>query len=205
VIAILASLLVLPVGWTQQPEPGGTLRVAWEADISGLDPHLSFGMQARHVVGNLFNSLVTIDADLNFIPDLAESWEILENSKVYVFHMRDGVTFHDGTDFDAEAVRWNYQRVVNPEEKTLDAAYYNIVEAVEVLDRPIFLRRITWQASTEEAFLQAGYDFQRYVVENMITTSVSSYGHLQAARSYVKGYEKLHGYKLRFETTWLDK
>jgi hypothetical protein len=52
---------------------------------------------------------------------------------------------------------------------------------------------------------EAGYDFQRYVVENMITTSVSSYGHLQAARSDVKGYENLHGYKLRFETTWLDK
>jgi peptide/nickel transport system substrate-binding protein len=52
---------------------------------------------------------------------------------------------------------------------------------------------------------EAGYDFQRYVVENMITTSVSSYGHLQAARSHVKGYENLHGYKLRFETTWLDK
>jgi peptide/nickel transport system substrate-binding protein len=133
-IAILASLLLLPAGWAQQPKPGGTLRVAWEADISGLDPHLSFGMQARHVVGNLFNSVVTIDAELNFVADLAESWEILENSKVYVFHLRKGVTFHDGTDFDAEAVRWNYQRVVNPEEKTLDAAYYNIVEAVEVLD-----------------------------------------------------------------------
>jgi hypothetical protein len=52
---------------------------------------------------------------------------------------------------------------------------------------------------------QAGYDFQRYVVENMMSTSVSSYGFLQAARTYVKGYENLHGYKLRFETTWLDK
>jgi peptide/nickel transport system substrate-binding protein len=87
-IPILASLPLLPAWWAQQPKPGGTLRVAWEADISGLDPHLSFGMQARHVVGNLFNSLVTIDAELNFVPDLAESWEILENSKVYVFHLR---------------------------------------------------------------------------------------------------------------------
>src|ERR671919_447686 len=80
IIAILACLL-LPVGWAQPPKPGGTLRVAWEADISGLDPHLSFGMQARHVVGNLFNSLVTIDPDLNYVPDLAASWEVLENSK----------------------------------------------------------------------------------------------------------------------------
>jgi ABC-type transport system substrate-binding protein len=71
---------------------------------------------------------------LNFVPDLAESWEILENSKVYVFHLCKAVTFRDGTDFDAEAVRWNYRRVVDAEEKTLDAAYYNIVDAVEVLD-----------------------------------------------------------------------
>ena len=133
-IAIVACLLLLPVGWAQQPKPGGTLRVAWEADISGLDPHLSFGMQARLVVGNLFNSLVTIDPGLNVVPDLAESWEVLDNSKVYVFHLRKGVTFHDGTAFDAAAVRWNYRRIVDPEEKTLDAAYYNIVEAVEVLD-----------------------------------------------------------------------
>jgi glutathione transport system substrate-binding protein len=51
-----------------------------------------------------------------------------------VFHLRKGVKFHDGTDFDAEAVRWNYQRIVDPEEKTLDAPYYNIIEAVEVLN-----------------------------------------------------------------------
>jgi hypothetical protein len=38
----------------------------------------------------------------------------------------------------------------------------------------------------------------------MITTGISSFGFLQAARSYVKGYENLHGDKLRFETTWLD-
>jgi len=133
-IALLIVLGLVGVAAAQQPRSGGTLRVAWEADISGLDPHLSFGMQARLVVGNLFNSLVTIDAELNIVPDLAASWEILENGKVYVFHLHKGVKFHDGTDFDAEAVRWNYERVVNPEEKTLDAPYYNSVEAVEVLD-----------------------------------------------------------------------
>ena len=61
------------------------------------------------------------------------------------------------------------------------------------------------EAASEEAFRQAGYDFQRYLVENMMTTSVTSFAFLQAARTYVKGYENLHGYKLRFETTWLDK
>jgi peptide/nickel transport system substrate-binding protein len=133
IIAIVASLL-LPAAWAQQPKPGGTLRVAWEADVTGLDPHLSTGIQAYFVVGNLFNSLVTIDAELNYVPELAESWDVLEDGKVYVFHLRKGVKFHDGTDFDAEVVRWNFQRIVDPEEKAIDVPFYSIVEAVEVVD-----------------------------------------------------------------------
>jgi peptide/nickel transport system substrate-binding protein len=108
IATVACLLLLLPVVWAQQPKPGGTLRVAYEADVSGLDPHLSPGIQAWHVVGNLFNSLLTIDAELNYVPDLAESWDILEDGKVYVFHLRQGVKFHDGSDFDAEVVRWNY-------------------------------------------------------------------------------------------------
>jgi peptide/nickel transport system substrate-binding protein len=134
-VTMIGFLLPLPsVVWAQQPKAGGTLRVAWEADLSGIDPHVSSGLQAYRVVGNLFNSLVSIDAALNYVPDLAESWEILENSKVYVFHLRQGVKFHDGTDFDAEVVRWNYRRITDPEEKALDAPFYSIVEAVDAID-----------------------------------------------------------------------
>jgi ABC-type transport system substrate-binding protein len=49
------------------------------------------------------------------------------------------------------------------------------------------------------------YDFQGYIVENMMTTSVTSLPFLQAARASVKGYEHMHGFKIRFETTWLDR
>jgi hypothetical protein len=49
-IAIVAYLLLLlPVVWAQQPKPGGTLRVAYEADVAGLDPPLPPGIQAWHV------------------------------------------------------------------------------------------------------------------------------------------------------------
>jgi peptide/nickel transport system substrate-binding protein len=134
---LIGLLLVLAfVGLTaaQQPTPGGTLRVAWEADVAGLDPHLSPGIQAWYVEGNLFNSLLTIDAQLHYVPDLAESWEVLDGGKVYVFHLRHGVTFHDGTAFDAEAVRWNYQRIMDPAEQALDAPFYSMVDRVEALD-----------------------------------------------------------------------
>jgi ABC-type transport system substrate-binding protein len=134
IIGLLVVFALVGFAVAQQPKLGGTLRVAWEADVTGLDPHLSNGIQAWHVVGNLFNSLLSIDAQLNYVPDLAESWEVLEDGKVYVFHLRKGVKFHDGTDFDAEAVRWNYQRIMDPEEKALDTPLFNVVEAVETLD-----------------------------------------------------------------------
>jgi peptide/nickel transport system substrate-binding protein len=135
--ALIGLLLIVGFvgpGVAQQPKPGGTLRVAYESDVTGLDPHLSPGIQAWHVVGNLFNSLITIDAELNYVPDLARSWDVLENGKVYVFHLRQGVKFHDGTDFDAEVVRWNYQRIMDPEERAFDAPYYSVVDTVEALD-----------------------------------------------------------------------
>src|SRR5215813_1290682 len=133
--AMVGFLLLTPIAlWAQQPKSGGTLRVAWESDLTGLDPHISTGIQAYRVVGNLFNSLVTLDAEMNYVPDLAESWEVQENGKVYTFHLRKGVKFHDGTDFDAEVVIWNYKHIMDPEAKTLDAPFYSIVDIVEALD-----------------------------------------------------------------------
>jgi len=133
-IALLLVLSVSSLAVAQAPKPGGTLKVAWEADVTGLDPYLSPGVQAWHTVGNLFSSLVTVDTNLNYVPDLAESWDILENGTVYVFHLRKGVKFHEGSDFDAEVVRWNYQRAVDPEEDAFIAPFLSIVESVEVVD-----------------------------------------------------------------------
>jgi ABC-type transport system substrate-binding protein len=134
IVIVGCLLLAQPAAWGQQPKPGGTLRVAWEADITGLDPYISPGVQSWYVVGNLFNSLLTIDAQLNYVPDLAESWEILENGKVYVFHLRKGVKFHEGSDFDAEVVRWNYQRIMDPAEKAFVAPFFALIDKVEALD-----------------------------------------------------------------------
>src|ERR671924_166413 len=134
-LVVVGCLLLPPLAvWAQQPKPGGTLRVAWEADITGLDPYISPGVQAWFVEGNIFNSLVTIDAELNVVPDLAESWEVLEDGKVYVFHLRKGVKFHDGTDFDAEAVKWNHQRIMDPEEKAFVAPMFSIIDTLEAVD-----------------------------------------------------------------------
>jgi ABC-type transport system substrate-binding protein len=64
----------------QQLKPGATLLVAWEADITGLDPYISPSVQSWYMVGHLFKSLVTIDAQLHYMPELAESWDIVGNN-----------------------------------------------------------------------------------------------------------------------------
>jgi hypothetical protein len=62
------------------------------------------------------------------------------------------------------------------------------------------------EATTDEAYLTAGHDLQRYVVpETMIYTSLTTLPFIQATRAPVKGYEQLNGFKVRFETMWLDR
>ncbi len=132
--ALLIVLGLVGVAAAQQPRYGGTLRVAWESEMTGFDPHWSPGLQVQYMVGNLFNSLVTIDEHLNYVPELAESWDMQDNGKVYVFRLHKGVKFHDGTDFDAAAVAWNFERIMDPEERAPARPFFEIIEAVEPLD-----------------------------------------------------------------------
>ena len=69
------------------------------------------------------------------MPDLAKSWEVLDGGKTYVFHLEEGVKFHDGTDFDAEAAKWNIDRILDPEVKSWVRPYYEEIEQVEVVDK----------------------------------------------------------------------
>jgi len=129
-------LALVGVAAAQEPRRGGTLRIAYEADITGMDPHTSLGIQAMYVEQNLFNTLVTVDENAEYVPDLAESWDVKEDGRVYVFHLRKGVKFHDGTDLTAEAVKWNFDRLLDPEEKVITASYFRpILESVEVVDQ----------------------------------------------------------------------
>jgi peptide/nickel transport system substrate-binding protein len=134
IIVIAVVLGLMGVAVAQQPRAGGTLRVAWEQDVTGFDPHWSAGLQVQYISGNLFNSLVTIDEHLNYIPELAESWEEQDGGKTYVFKLRRGVKFHDGTDFNAAAVVWNYERIMDKEEKAFARPFFTIVERVEAID-----------------------------------------------------------------------
>jgi len=86
------------------------LRIGLQDDPDVLDPHRSRTYVGRVVFTSLCDKLVDIDAQLNFVPQLAHSWAWSDDGKTLTFTLRDDATFHDGTRFDAEAARANLER-----------------------------------------------------------------------------------------------
>jgi peptide/nickel transport system substrate-binding protein len=96
---------------TGSPKAGGTLRVALESELRTLDPLKSSQRVERQVYYNMYDSLLTIDASLKIKPGLATSWQYTDPTTLQ-FKLRQGVKFHDGTDFNADAVKFNIDRIL---------------------------------------------------------------------------------------------
>src|SRR5262249_31397502 len=94
----------------QTPKKGGTLRVGFYIEAATMDPHLSGSKIDRQVYHNVYEPLVTLDVKLGIKPGLAESWQQPDN-KTLIFKLRRGVRFHDGTEFNAQAAKFNFDRM----------------------------------------------------------------------------------------------
>lgn len=90
--------------------PDNDLVIAMQADATHLDPHVSGNGVSNTVTNTMYESLVTFDADTNIVPMLAKEWTMSEDGKTYTFILNEGVTFHDGEPFNAEAVIANWER-----------------------------------------------------------------------------------------------
>ncbi len=134
---VLALVLSMGAGIADEPNRGGTLRVSFNTDARHFDMHGPVpGYEAFWVSNNVFNALVTLGPlpDLDIVPDLATSWDILDEGNTYVFHLRQGVTFHDGTAFNADVVKWNFDRMLDPVNKYWQRPFYEQVASIEVVD-----------------------------------------------------------------------
>ena len=135
---LVACLLEAGPGWAQQPKSGGTLRLALAADLTFFNANQgpAPGYPTLWTWNNIFNSLLTLSPppELKIVPELAKSWDVLDNGKTYIYHLVEGVKFHDGTDFDAAAAKWNFDRILDPEVKAWVRPYYEEIEKVEAVD-----------------------------------------------------------------------
>jgi peptide/nickel transport system substrate-binding protein len=129
-------------GAQDTPRPGGNLLFAFDgAAVTqfALDPHKSAFAPHHRIMRSIFDSLVVARPGHRFGPWLARSWEMSPDARSYTFHLRDDVTFHDGTRFDAAAVKENLDRIANPKNALFALSDLGPYEAADVVD-PLTVR-----------------------------------------------------------------
>ncbi len=133
---------------TESEEPaestGGTLIYARGGDSTALDPITTTEGETFRVTENIFESLLTYgEQDTTIQPNLAKEWDVSDDGLTYTFTLEEGVKFHDGTDFNAEAVVYNFERWMNGDAEqfpyyTMFGGYKgdegHIIESVEATD-----------------------------------------------------------------------
>ena len=112
---------------------GGDLIIAELSDASSLDPHGSNDVPSSNVQSNLYETLVIRDANGDLAPGLAESWTQVDEL-TWEFKLKQGVTFHDGEAFNADAVKASFDRLLDPVVASPRAFLFEMVTEVKVID-----------------------------------------------------------------------
>jgi peptide/nickel transport system substrate-binding protein len=110
---------------------GGELRVLIPGDPRGFDPNDLGDEIAQAVAPSLFSSLLTLDTESRFLPDLAASWEVADGGRTYIFHLRKGVLWHDGRPFGSGDVRFTLERL-----RTQRSASHEAIRRISRIETP---------------------------------------------------------------------
>lgn len=129
--ALAIALLLAPGAFAQD----NVLVVGSPLTEESFDPIKQFRTLGEGLVRLTFETLVTFDEDMQITPLLAESWSISDDGRTYTFALRRGVTFHDGTPFDAAAVEYSWLRWIDPDNGGRNTSRLApLLETLEVID-----------------------------------------------------------------------
>lgn len=115
---------------TQESAGGYKDTIVWGqgADVTSMDPHQGKETPAVQVTNNIFDTLTIVNPETNEVePQIAESWEQTDD-KTYVFKIRQGIKFHDGSDLTAEDVKFSLERAIN------SAAVSYVVDFIDTVE-----------------------------------------------------------------------
>ncbi|MBC78703.1 MAG: ABC transporter substrate-binding protein [Chloroflexi bacterium] len=106
------------------------------SDPPTFDPALVTDTTSASIIVEIFSGLVTLNKDLEIIPDLAESWEVSDDAKTYRFNLRKGIKFSNGDPVTAEDFKWSIERASNPDTGSMNAEVYlgDILGVKEVVE-----------------------------------------------------------------------
>ena len=108
--------------------------VAVQSNFTTTDPYDANDTLSQAVAKSFYQGLYGFDKNLKMIPVLADSHTVSKDGLVYTFKLKSGIKFHDGTDFNAEAVKTSFDRVTNPENKLKRYTLYKNIAKTEALD-----------------------------------------------------------------------
>jgi peptide/nickel transport system substrate-binding protein len=118
----------------QTPKKGGTLIYATGTDATTLDPQFVTDVPTSRMVMHVHESLVHFTDSGEVRPALAESWSVSADKRIWTFKLRQGVAFHDGTAFDAEAVKYTFDRILDPATGSPRRSTATVIKEVKVVD-----------------------------------------------------------------------
>ena len=137
-----AVFLVLACSPQERRHPDDVLIVGQTAEPKSLDPHVATSLNDFRILVNIYEGLVRFrEGTLEPEPALASHWKISDDGRHYTFHLRENVFFHDGTSFDAAAVKFNFERMRDQDHPFHHtgpfplAFFFDKIEAIELRDR----------------------------------------------------------------------
>src|SRR5947199_7067206 len=118
VVAILAALLTAPAAAQERPRYGGELVFAVPSEPPSYDAHREETFGVIHPMAPHYNTLLRPDPNdktaSRIVGDLAESWTISKDGRVYTLRLRRGVKFHDGSEMTSKDVKASYDKIIFP-------------------------------------------------------------------------------------------
>jgi peptide/nickel transport system substrate-binding protein len=129
-VALLAGC-----GQSHQADDAGTVNFLIESMPISLDPRIGTEAQSEHLHGLIYDSLVAHDERMTIIPDLAEKWET-PDPRTYVFHLRHGVRFHDGSAFTSADVKFTFDSILSGAVQSPKRGTYQLHPTVTSVDAP---------------------------------------------------------------------
>lgn len=127
---------------TSENEKENMLTIAWSRDVGEMNPHV-YNPSQLFAQSMVYEPLVSYGDGGELKPHLAESWEISEDGKIYTFHLRQGVKFSDGTSFNAEVVKKNFDTVLKNIDSHSWLGFITKIEQTEVVDEFTFKMTLT--------------------------------------------------------------
>ena len=138
-LGLLGALLPL-LSCSQPPDPN-TLVMIIESSPTNLDPRVGIDGQSERIDELLFDALLTRDEHFNVQPGLAERWEI-PDPLTYVFHLRRGVTFHNGQTLTSRDVKWTFDSLLQGKIRSTKTSTYRYVDHIETPDDSTVMFRL---------------------------------------------------------------